>query len=156
VISWRRRTGSLDLFGPARPGRATRKRLLGHAGLCPGAGQPKAVRVDGRWRREGVDGERVSWSVGYGPRTEAWVLRPAGVRGPLPGALALHDHGGFKYFGKEKIADGPAGPGRAVQAFRAGGLWRACLGHALAREGWTVLVPDVFSVGQPGKFPLAP
>ncbi len=56
--------------------------------------------------------------MGYGPRTVAWVLRPAGVRDPLPGVLALHDHGGFKFYGKEKIADGPEMPGPSVVELR--------------------------------------
>jgi dienelactone hydrolase len=37
----------------------------------------------------------VSWSVGYGPRTFAYLLRPVGPNKPLPGVVALHDHGGF-------------------------------------------------------------
>ena len=71
---------SHDLFGPARPGRATQKRFLDTLGFAPAPATPRAVRVDGRWQRDGVDGERVSWTVGYGPRTEAWVLRPAAGR----------------------------------------------------------------------------
>ena len=80
---------------------------------------PVDARVDARWSRDGVDGEEVSWSVGYGPRTRARYLRPAGVAGPLPGVLALYGHDGYKYHGLEKVsstgsnsagsADGPQG-----------------------------------------------
>ncbi len=67
---------------------------------------------EGAWTGDGVVGEEVSWGVGYGPRTGAWLLRPKGARGQLPGILALHDHSNFKFFGKEKIADGPQRPTR--------------------------------------------
>jgi hypothetical protein len=40
---------------------------------------PLEVRSGRRWEADGVIGEEVGWSVGYGPRTAAWVLRPAGV-----------------------------------------------------------------------------
>ncbi len=37
-------------------------------------------------------------------------MKPAGSRGRLPAVLALHDHGGNKYFGWRKIAQmGDAG-----------------------------------------------
>ena len=32
--------------------------------------------VERTWESEGVRGEEVSWSVGYGPRTHAWLLKP--------------------------------------------------------------------------------
>jgi hypothetical protein len=59
------------------------------------------LRTERRWSADGVDGEELSWSVVFGPRTEAYVLKPAGSPGLLAGILALHDHGHFKYFGKE-------------------------------------------------------
>src|SRR5262249_40380310 len=68
---------------------------------------PVECRCEATWETDGISGEEVSWSVGYGPRTSAWILRPLGRKERLPGILALHDHGGFKYYGKEKIADGP-------------------------------------------------
>ena len=95
------------LFPVAPPGPATQQRVRETLGFTAVSEQPLDVRVGRRWERDGLEGEAVSWSVGYGPRTEAWVLRPAGARGPLPAILALHDHGGFKFYGKEKIADGP-------------------------------------------------
>ena len=42
--------------------------------------------------------------VGYGPRTEAWLLKPVGAKGRLPGVVALHDHGGF-YFTDHGLSD---------------------------------------------------
>jgi hypothetical protein len=88
------------------------REILGFAADRP----PISPRVDATWAHDGVVGQEVSWSVGYGPRTQAWLLRPAGTLGPLPGVLALHDHSNFKFFGKEKIADGPGSTGPPARA----------------------------------------
>ncbi len=116
-------------------------------------GFPVDPRVERNWQSDGVAGEEVSWSVGYGPRTHAWLLRPASETGPLPGVLALHDHGAFKFLGKEKIADGPGGPDPLLGDFRSGGYGDRAFANELARRGFTVLVPDVFLWGSRG-FPL--
>jgi dienelactone hydrolase len=141
------------LYPPARAGRATQQRLLETLAFEPRPAKPSAVRVDARWTLDGVDGEVVSWSPGYGPRTEAFVLRPAGVKGRLPGIVALHDHGGYKYFGKEKIADGPRGALRAVMPLRQQCYEGRAYANELARRGYCVLVPDVFIWGS-RKFPM--
>jgi len=100
-----------------------------------------------------VVGEEVSWSVGYGPRTTAWILRPDESRGPLPGVLALHSHDGYKYFGKEKIADGPDGPIPELTPLRAKTYQGQAFANALALRGFVVLVHDVFLWGS-RRFPL--
>jgi len=46
------------------------------------------------------------------------LLKPAGATGRLPGIVALHDHGAFKYFGKEKIAEGPEEPEPILKVHR--------------------------------------
>lgn len=61
---------------------------------------PLGARLERRITHEGLVVEEVTWDVGYGPRCQAWVLKPAGATGKLPAVLALHDHGGFKYYGK--------------------------------------------------------
>lgn len=55
---------------------------------------------------EGVTIQELSWSNGYGPRTEAFLLKPIGETKKLPGVLFLHSHDDVKSFGKEKIVDG--------------------------------------------------
>ena len=116
-------------------------------------GVPIDPRVERTWRIDGIAGEEISWSVGYGPRTHAWLLRPASQTGPLPGVLAFHDHGVFKFLGKEKIADGPNGPDPLLGDFRRGGYEDRAFANELARRGFAVLVPDVFLWGSRG-FPL--
>src|ERR1051326_4892991 len=141
------------LFPIAKPGRKTRALLNASLAFAPGPEQARAVKIERRWTRDGIDGEELSWSVGYGPRTRAWLLRLAGVKGKLPGVVALHDHGGFKFYGKEKIAEGPETPPDFLK-----GYWRLYYGgrafpNALAREGYAVLVHDAFLWGS-RKVPL--
>jgi len=112
--------------------------------------RPQPAPLDARLARkithDGLEIEEVSWEVGYGPRCEAWVLKPAGARGRLPAVLALHDHGGFKYYGKEKIAESdhvfPLTQEHRESAY--GGIPWA---NALARERFVVLVHDTFAFG---------
>ena len=108
---------------------------------------PSNVRVEGYWEAGDLEGEELSWSVGYGPRTRAWLLRPARARTPLPGVLALHDHGAFKYFGREKITDGPRGPNDAVLRLRRELYGGRAFANELARQGFVVLVHDTFLWG---------
>jgi dienelactone hydrolase len=67
--------------------------------------------------------------------------------------VALHDHGNFKYCGKEKIADGPEGPSSVVGAFRDSYYSGRAYANHLARLGFAVLVHDVFLWGS-RRFPF--
>ncbi len=113
----------------------------------PGHATPIEPRVERTWERDGITGQAISWSVGYGPRTEAWLLRPAAATGSLPGVLALHDHSAFKLLGKEKIADGPDGPDPRVSELRRAKYEGLAFANRLAMRGFAVLVPDVFLWG---------
>jgi dienelactone hydrolase len=141
------------LYPAAPPGEETRRRVREVLGFSLGAEEPLDVRSEGTWERDGVAGEAISWSVGYGPRTQAWLLKPVGVSARLPGVVALHDHGGFKFFGKEKIADGRDNPSGVVMALRARHYGGRAFANALAREGFVVLVHDTFLWGS-RRFPL--
>lgn len=143
-----------DLWPAATPDAATQATVREVLGFATGSETPTDVRVAGHWERDGVAGEALSWSVGYGPRTAAWLLRPAGVAGPLPGVVALHDHGGYKWYGREKIADGPEGRRPELAAFRAKYYGDRAYPNELARRGFAVLVPDTFLWGS-RRFPLA-
>ncbi len=87
------------------------------------------------------------WSVGYGPDTIAWLLRPAGVRGNLPGVLGMHCHGGVRSVGAEQLVDlGADSSPRAIWLRNAYYSGRAPA-NELARQGYAVLVHDTFSWG---------
>lgn len=115
--------------------------------LNPPPAVPVTPREGRRWSADGVDGVELSWDVGFGARTRAWLLRPAGTAGALPGVVALHCHGGMKFLGKEKIADGPDGPHPDVLAFRDECYGGRAYANDLARRGYAVLVHDVFGWG---------
>jgi dienelactone hydrolase len=97
-----------------------------------------------RYRFDDLDIEELSWQLPYGPETEAVFLKPAGLSGPLPGVLALHDHASVKYFGKRKILSTTAEAHPFItehQRLYYGGVAWA---NELARRGYGVLVHDVF------------
>jgi dienelactone hydrolase len=113
----------------------------------PKTGSVPKARVVRTVKHDGLVIEELSWQLPYGPRTEALFLRPARVRGRLPGVLGLHDHGGNKFFGKEKITH--SGP--VVYPLMAEHQ-RECYGgvawaNELARRGYAVFVHDGFLFG---------
>ena len=116
-------------------------------GLRQQSPEPPAVVEEGEERRDGVLIRRLRWSVGYGPDTVAWLLRPAGVRRSLPGVLGMHCHGGVRSVGAEQLVDlGPASRARAVWLRGTAYAGRAPA-NDLARAGHVVLVHDAFSWG---------
>lgn len=145
--------GQQSLFPVAAPGAQTQALIREALGFCHGDENPMEVKMESKWEKDGVIGEEVSWSVGYGPRTHAYVLKPANAKGPLPGIVALHDHSDFKFYGKEKIADGPEEPLPILSDFRINPYGGRAYANALAREGFVVLVHDVFLWGS-RRFPL--
>jgi dienelactone hydrolase len=145
--------GKQSLYPVATPGPQTQALLREALGFCHGDENPMDVKVESKWEKDGVAGEEVSWSVGFGPRTHAYVLKPSNAKGPLPGMVALHDHSDFKFYGKEKIADGPQEPLPVLSNFRKIPYGGRAYANALAREGFVVLVHDVFLWGS-RRFPL--
>jgi len=141
------------LYPLAKPGEQTRSRLRDVLGFYSSDESPQDVHIEKEWAKDGIAGQEVSWSVGYGPRTHAYVLKPAGVTEPLPGMLALHDHSDFKFYGKEKIADGADEPSDVLTEFRKLPYGGRAYVNALAREGFVVVVHDVFLWGS-RRFPL--
>jgi dienelactone hydrolase len=141
ALSWRR-GGWQDLESWRAGARARVWECL----APPDTGGVPLVQVRNSYAYDGLQVEELSWQLPYGPPTEAILLMPLGAEGPLPGVLALHDHGGRKYFGKEKIVDtgAPIHPSVAAQRGAYGGeAWA----NALARRGYVVLVPDAFGFG---------
>ena len=142
-----------EFYPVANPGEATRRRIremLGFAELPPVA---ENARVEATWERDGLAGEEISWSVGYGPKTHAWILKPTGANRRLPGVVALHGHDRLKFFGKEKIADGRDPSPVAVENIRRDLYEGRAFANELARQGFVVLAHDVFLWGS-RRFPF--
>jgi dienelactone hydrolase len=116
--------------------------------LAEPPGEAADVRIETRATVDGLDIEVLSWQLAWGPRTSACLLKPAGAAGRLPGVLALHDHGGFKYLGWRKIVRSQISPLHPLvelhqQRYYGGVGWP----DELARRGYAVLCHDVFTFG---------
>ena len=103
------------------------------------------VHDEGSRRLDGVLIRRLRWSVGYGPDTTAWLLRPAGTRGRLPGVLGMHCHGGVRSVGSEQLVDLGAASSPRAAWLRATYYSGRAPANDLARQGKVVLVHDTFS-----------
>jgi dienelactone hydrolase len=79
-------------------------------------------------------------------RVPAFVLIPKNAKLPAPGVVALHDHGGFYLWGKEKIlaADGEH---PVLTAFRDRYYSGRSIAAELARQGYVVIAIDMFYWG---------
>ncbi|MDR0562157.1 MAG: dienelactone hydrolase family protein [Spirochaetaceae bacterium] len=106
------------------------------------------ARLIRRFSYGGVQVELVAWDQPYGPPTEAYFLKPLetppGVK--LPAVAALHDHGGFKYYGKEKLTALPDEP-EILREFKNRCYQGVSWATRLAKRGYGVLVPDIFLWG---------
>lgn len=133
--------------GGIEPGPETVRTVLDTLGFADLPEVPIEPRIENTWTDGDLHCETISWSVGYGPRTEAFLFLPKEARPPLPGVIALHCHSGYKYYGKEKIAAGPTAldsdMGKVFDHYYGGRPYA----NALARKGFAVLVPDVFTWG---------
>jgi dienelactone hydrolase len=139
-LSFRKREhNSLDAWRRQARARYRDALLAPNTGGAPNAGLQHQMEFDG------LSIEHLSWQLPYGPPTEAVLLKPAGARGRLPAVLALHDHGGNKYFGLRKITriSKDIHPLMVAhqQHYYAGFAWA----NELARRGYAVLVHDAFT-----------
>lgn len=131
----------------AAPGPATQAQVRAALRWSTPNETPLQPTIKRLWQHDGLQCEEVTWSVGYGPPTNAWVFKPADAEGPLPAIVALHSHDGNKFFGKEKIADGPSAPHPTVVEYRSQVYGDRAYVNALARAGFVVVVHDVFAWG---------
>jgi len=107
---------------------------------------PLDSQVLDEYIKDGLIYQHVSYAQPYGPRTEGILMRPENVKSKLPGFIGLHDHGGFKYYGKEKVTapkNAPAIMKGYQEEYYGGRAWAS----ELAKKGYAVFVPDVFLWG---------
>ncbi len=102
------------------------------------------VTVERQYAYDGLIIEELSWQLPYGPRTQALLLKPENASGKLPAIMALHDHGGNKFFGRQKITR--TGDERHPlmvahqDRYYSGLAWA----NEIAKRGYVVLVHDAF------------
>ena len=115
--------------------------------LQPDSGGVPNAAVQHHIQFDGLDIEQLTWQLPYGPPTEALVLKPAGATGRLPAVLALHDHGGQKYFGTRKITRISKDTHPVMLAHQERYYSGLAWANELARRGYVVLVADAFTFG---------
>ena len=108
---------------------------------------PLNLKVEATEKRNGYEWNRVSFATASHTRVPAFLLMPSQGRPPYPAILALHDHGGFFYFGKEKIASPPQDH-ISLKNFRERYYGSRAYADELARRGYVVLVIDAFYWGE--------
>ncbi|MDI9894040.1 hypothetical protein QM797_04815 [Rhodococcus sp. IEGM 1381] len=127
-----------DLGCPRFARRAAIGNALGIAETPP----PRQVTRGRRWTRDGVRGVELTWND-----TSAWLLTPPEAEHPLPAILLMHGHDGVKFYGKEKVADGPDGIAPGIAALREHGYGGGAPAARLVAAGFAVLIHDVFPWG---------
>ena len=113
----------------------------------PPMGTIPKVTVEKKYVFEGLEIEELSWQLPYGRPTKAVFLKPVGAKKPLPAVLGLHDHGGNKYFGWEKIVTTSDTANPLMTAHREHYYEGRAWANELAKQGFGVLVHDVFTFG---------
>jgi len=88
----------------------------------------------------------VRYSVAPNRTTEAFLLIPDGLKEPAPAVIALHDHGAFYYFGKEKHTRIENAP-QVLKDFIDKAYGGRTYADELVRHGFVVLCPDAFYFG---------
>ena len=111
---------------------------------------PEAVPLDLQIRqtlaRDGYEIRVISYAGSGHYRVPAYLLVPTGATRPLPGIVALHDHGGWFLHGKEKLVR-MEGEHHALAAFRERYYEGRTYADDLAKRGFVVIVPDAFYWG---------
>jgi dienelactone hydrolase len=125
---------------------AARRKVLELLHYAPLACKPAAETVErvdcGDYVRE-----RVWFNTTPDIRVPAYVLVPKNALGPLPAVIALHDHGGFYLWGKEKIVALPD-ENPALASFRQQYYGGRSIAIELVRQGFLVVVIDMFYWGE--------
>jgi dienelactone hydrolase len=91
--------------------------------------------------------ERITFNTTPDVRVPAYVLVPKQARRPAPAVVALHDHGGFYLWGKEKLTDN-AEEHASLTAFKRQFYDGKAVAAELARQGYVVVVIDMFYWGE--------
>jgi dienelactone hydrolase len=123
-------------------GRAKMHELLGYY-PTPAPLNPEIIE---EIKKEGYTLYRLSYSITPHRRSEAFLLIPDGLTGPAPAVIALHDHGAFYYYGKEKITETENQP-EILKEFIQESYGGRTFADELARRGFVVLCPDAFFFG---------
>lgn len=91
--------------------------------------------------------EKIYFNTTPDVRVPAYVLIPKHVPLPAPAVVALHDHGAFFFWGKEKLVEMEE-PHEALTKFKQQYYSGKSTASELARQGYVVIVIDMFYWGE--------
>ncbi len=91
--------------------------------------------------------EKVFFNTTPDVRVPAYVLIPKKGDKPLPALVALHDHGGFYFWGKEKLVERDD-EHPVLTTFKKRYYAGNSIATTLARQGYVVIVIDMFYWGE--------
>lgn len=105
------------------------------------------VKIHKTYDYDGLLVEELSWQLSNGGAAEAILLKPKGTVKKLPAILALHDHGGNKYFGKRKITRTQDNRHPLMEEHQGEYYGGMAWANEIAKRGYVVLVHDAFAFG---------
>ncbi len=123
-----------------------RGKLLELLHYAPPPCEPNAEVVE-RVEADGYTREKVLFNTTPDLRIPAYVLIPKGLTKPAPAVVVLHDHGGFYFWGKEKVVE-VAGEHPSLAEFKRRAYSGKSIASELARRGYVVIAIDMFYWGE--------
>jgi dienelactone hydrolase len=123
-----------------------RGKLLELLHYAPPKCDPKPELVEKVDRGEYIR-EKVYFNTTPDLRVPAFVLIPKARTEPAPAVVALHDHGGFYFWGKEKIVETEQ-EHPVLTEFKGNYYAGKSIASDLARQGYVVIVTDMFYWGE--------
>jgi dienelactone hydrolase len=127
--------------------REARAKLLELLSYSPPKCDPRAETVETVDRGDFVR-EKVYFNTTPDVRVPAYVLIPKKAKFPAPAIVALHDHGGFYLYGKEKIVGTDDDANEFLTQFKKTYYAGNSIADELARRGYVVIVIDMFYWGE--------
>jgi dienelactone hydrolase len=126
--------------------RAARAKLLEFVHYSPPKCEPRPEVVEKVDRGDHIR-EEVLFNTTPDTRVPAYVLIPKKAKFPAPAIVALHDHGAFYFWGKEKLIEGE-NEHPALTEFKKQYYAGVSVASALVRQGYVVIVIDMFYWGE--------
>ncbi|GAB3009372.1 hypothetical protein GCM10027284_29660 [Cyclobacterium sediminis] len=112
---------------------------------APDLGGVPEVKVDNQFVYDGLSIEELSWKLPTGGESQGIVLKPDNAKGKLPGIMAFHDHGGWKYFGKRKITRTSEERHSMMVDHQKMYYEDLAWANEVAKRGYVVMVSDAFT-----------
>jgi dienelactone hydrolase len=126
--------------------RRARGKLLELLHYAPPPCEPRAKVVERADQGDYVR-EKVAFNTTPDVRVPAYVLVPKKGKPPWPAVVALHDHGGFYLWGKEKLVP-TEGEHPTLTDFKRRYYAGRSIATELVRRGYVVAVTDMFYWGE--------